>query len=600
MDKTIFFKNLSFKALISIFMIILIFFFVYLAGCSYDKSADIVVYGDIYTAEDTNDNVVEAFAVKDGKYVYVGNKEDVKDYIKQGKTEIIDNTDQGMVMPGATEAHGHYVGVAGLLEKFPGYNKPYEELLPLLKETYNSDSRPEYWLSFGMDFQSFLLNFDESKNYAEEIEKIAPGIPVVFVDNAGHEAVCNVTALKAAGVYENCNIRGGEVKKTTSGVASGFIVDELVMYVVEKAIPLDKLDSKCFDQAVKSGIDKLHSRGYTNYLDAALNFFVDNNFYTSVKNLDESGELTVNMNACYNIRSYNSENYQDKIKYAKKLAERTKSNHFNPFYIKLFADGVVEAGTGWLLQEYPHAVPGKEHGNIVWRQDELDKLVKESNMEGLTVHTHAYGDAACQAVINSYINANKQLGKENNNTLGHVRNITKDDIKRAADNKIGIAANLIWHASSIQQGAEADSQYKLISSTMPDGIYDSGYPMKSLVDAGVSVASSTDAPAAETIEGNIFNVIETSTTGMNIGSNSLVFNPSELLTVKEALKMLTIEGANQLGFSDKCGSIKVGKNADFLILDKNFLNYTGEKLRDIHNTKIKNVYFEGKNVYESN
>lgn len=53
-----------------------------------------------------------------------------------------------------------------------------------------------------------------------------------------------------------------------------------------------------------------------------------------------------------------------------------------------------------------------------------------------------------------------------------------------------------------------------------------------------------------------------------------------------------------MGIDDKCGSIKVGKNADFVTMDVNFINYTElDDLRTIHNTKINQVYFEGNQVF---
>ena len=60
--------------------------------------ADLVVYGKIFTSE--SNEIVEAFAVKDGKYVYVGDKKGAEDFIEPGKTEVIDYNGKGLVMPG--------------------------------------------------------------------------------------------------------------------------------------------------------------------------------------------------------------------------------------------------------------------------------------------------------------------------------------------------------------------------------------------------------------------------------------------------------------------------------------------------------------------
>ncbi|MBQ7155943.1 MAG: hypothetical protein IJR85_10380 [Synergistaceae bacterium] len=60
-------------------------------------SADLVVYGKIFTSEGSQ--IVEAFAVKDGKYVYVGDRKGAEAFIEAGKTEVIDYTGKGLVMP---------------------------------------------------------------------------------------------------------------------------------------------------------------------------------------------------------------------------------------------------------------------------------------------------------------------------------------------------------------------------------------------------------------------------------------------------------------------------------------------------------------------
>ena len=68
--------------------------------------ADLVVYGKIFTAE--GNQIAEAFAVKDGKYIYVGDKTGAEAYVEAGKTEVVDYTGKGLVMPGCGNGHAHY------------------------------------------------------------------------------------------------------------------------------------------------------------------------------------------------------------------------------------------------------------------------------------------------------------------------------------------------------------------------------------------------------------------------------------------------------------------------------------------------------------
>ena len=179
--------------------------------------------------------------------------------------------------------------------------------------------------------------------------------------------------------------------------------------------------------------------------------------------------------------------------------------------------------------------------------------------------------------------------------MAHVRNITAEDARRCAEHDIGIAENMIWHCLDIPE-ENYDAALDQAGKDFPEGMFKSGYPMKSLMDSGITLSSSTDAPAAELTKGNIQNIIEVAVTGITPGKEYRAYNTGELLTVREALKSLTIDGARQLGIGEKCGSVKEGKNADFVILDTDFLDFEGEALRTIHRTKIKNVYFEGREV----
>ena len=588
------------KKIMAISMLLFVFM---LSLCEANKgesiTADTVVYGTIFTAEEENAGLAEAFAVKDGKFVYVGDRLGAEAYIKKDVTKLIDNTGKGLIIPGCTEGHGHFVGIDALFKMLPGLNCNYDQLLTELKAEMSSKDKPKYFLSWGLDYMKFIAEMDPNKSYAEEIEAVAPGVPVVFIDTSGHQALCNTTALKKAGFLDGKEIKGGVMLLNKKGEPSGWINDILIPYVMGNSLDLSDIKQSMYEQACKNAVNTLHQRGFTNYFDAYINFLSNDDFLSSIKKLDEAGELGINIGSCHAIRRFDFDVYKEKIDNAKLLAEKYQSKHFDPFNIKLFADGVVEAGTGWILGEYPNAEPGKEHGNIEWSQDELNQLVKYANSKGLLVHTHAFGDGAVNAAINAYINSNDELKAKYRNTLTHVRNITGEDKQRAAKNEICIAENLIWHCNDIPDDDKYDVTFESFKSQAPEGIYEEGYPMKSLLDCGIVVSSSTDAPCAEAIEGNIMNIIEVATTGMTPEVKTRPFAPEELLTVREALKCLTINGARQMGIADKCGSIKTGKNADFVILDTNFLDFKDENLRTIHNVKIKNVYFEGEKVYEN-
>lgn len=555
------------------------------------NAADKVVYGTIYTAEDENNGMAEAFAVKDNKFIYVGDKEGAEEYVKPGVTEVIDKTDAGLIIPGCTEGHAHFFGIDSILKQLPGFYAQYDELLKIIKKTVKEDGAKKFF-SYGLNITGLDLDpANANKSYAKELEKIAPGIPVVCIDNVAHSAICNVTALKKAGLWKKQDVRGAKFGYTEKGEFNGIVKDQGLPYVIDKVIGT-MLSPEQYKKAMTSAIDNLHDRGFTNSFDAWANFADDSSLYKYIKELDDEGKLNMNVAACYNLRAYEDTKYKKVIDHVSDIAKKYKTSHFNPYFIKLFADGVVESRTGWMIDKYPFAEKGEEHGNMIWSADEIADITSYANSKDILIHTHAYGDGACKATVEAYLASNKKLGKKYRNGIGHARNIRTSDIKKIAENGISVAENQIWH-SAAPIGEFAD----LI---LPKGSFAVGYPIKSFIKNGVKMSSSTDSPCGEVIPGNVQNIIEVATTGMDYqekGENP-PFNPSELITVREALKSLTINGAWQLGIEKERGSIKVGKYADFSFFDTNFLDYTGEQLTTIHNAKITDIYFEGKPVYK--
>ena len=123
------------KKILSIFaMLTVILGLGMLTGCSNKPSADLVVYGKIYTAE--GNQIVEAFAVKDGKYVYVGDKAGAAAFVEEGKTEVVDYSGKGLVMPGCGNGHAHYAlgyaiqSVGTVMSRDTDVDKFLKEIVP--------------------------------------------------------------------------------------------------------------------------------------------------------------------------------------------------------------------------------------------------------------------------------------------------------------------------------------------------------------------------------------------------------------------------------------------------------------------------------------
>jgi len=122
------------------------------------------------------------------------------------------------------------------------------------------------------------------------------------------------------------------------------------------------------------------------------------------------------------------------------------------------------------------------------------------------------------------------------------------------------------------------------------------YPMKSYMDHGINVTSHTDYPALGGSPDDPFGVMEIAVTGVLHSENGEPWWPEELLTREQALTALTINCAKQMFIEDERGSIKEGKYADFLLVDKDVLTCPEN---EIHTARTAATYFEGKKVFSA-
>lgn len=155
------------------------------------NAADTVVYGTIRTAEEDNP-VVEAFAVKDGKYIYVGDKAGAETYIREGVTEVIDHTGKGMVMPGCFDGHAHYMMIMSLANMKGGLLFSNEDgKAEILKKVDVAalevlKAGKHCLMGFGWDMYGIRMSGAEPITLAE-LDAVTHGISTALFDSGGHK-----------------------------------------------------------------------------------------------------------------------------------------------------------------------------------------------------------------------------------------------------------------------------------------------------------------------------------------------------------------------------------------------------------------------------
>ncbi|MBQ7617238.1 MAG: hypothetical protein IJS50_00015, partial [Desulfovibrio sp.] len=151
-----------------------------------ETTADLVVYGKIFTAEENQ--LVEAMAVKDGRYIYVGDKKGAEALVKQGRTEVLDYNGQGLVMPGCGNGHAHYM--LGYALKTIGTTVDFEadahkfmtEILPKAVKKARATGATTIF-GHGWNF----MNFEKNLPNRQQLDAICSDIPIYFLDDECHK-----------------------------------------------------------------------------------------------------------------------------------------------------------------------------------------------------------------------------------------------------------------------------------------------------------------------------------------------------------------------------------------------------------------------------
>jgi predicted amidohydrolase YtcJ len=571
------------KKILSIIAVLTVIFGMgMMTSCNNKPSADLVVYGKIYTAE--GNQIVEAFAVKDGKYVYVGDKAGAEAFIEEGKTEVVDYTDKGLVMPGCGNAHAHYSlgyaiqSVGTVMSRDTGVDKFIKEIVPAaVKKAKDNGAN----VIFGSGWE--MMKFPKDLCYRKMLDEVCSDIPIYFADEEGHKGLANTILLKKAGLIKEdgtagkTEVRGGEIVLDADGVPTGYVKEQAGTYVrsfLDNEYPFSVDVAK----ANMAGIqEQLLSEGYTMYQDGYSSYFFNDNFYKAAQQMDQAGEMQFVLGTAWELDSWmDVDKTLDKAAATKKY----ESAHIRTNWLKMFMDGTVESGTGFVDPLYPD----NHQGIPNWSEEELTDITRKANERGITMHVHVMGNKGVERIVNAYVKAGK---KELRNTLVHVYGVNEPDYQRMADNNIYVTSGMLWHH------ADSALQEELLR-ILPEGLKDKGYPMKSFFDYGINLSSHSDFPALCGAPDDPFGIMEIVVTGVYYPEQAKPWWTEECLTREQALTALTINVARQMFLENERGSIKEGKYADFLLVTKDVLTCP---VTEIHEAKPAATYFEGKKVF---
>lgn len=561
-------------------IILLIFSFIVIGCNGGSKYADTVIIGTIYTSE-TNQKIVKAIAIKKGVYQYVGDEEGVKEFIGDN-TEVI-NLESGMAMPSFFEAHAHAElgGIGKLYQVELYYGKSMQDYEQIVSNFVAEHEGLKILRGSGWG-NGYTPKNGPTKDV---LDRISTEIPIVLTSQDYHSIWVNSKAMEIAGVDSNTpDVEGGvierdSVTKEPTGTfrekAQDLILTKLPDYSIEE-----------YKNAILSYQEEALSYGITSIFNPLLNMNTDGkNLFSALNELDKSGDLKLTYFSGYQVLADNDP--MSNLNVIADLKKQANGNKFKLTTVKLFADGVVEGKTAYMLEDYT-SDPGFRSVGL-WEQDFMNEVCLKAEELGLQIHIHSIGDAAARLSVNALDYVQKQTGATNKrHAITHLQVVHKDDIKRMGELNIVAVANPYWFFKE-------DGYYYELELPYLEERAEHEYPMKDLFDAGCVVSLASDYPV--TVPPRPLDGIQIGATRMNLeGEADSLLGADQIVSVEHMMDSATINGAYQNFAEDTLGSIKVGKKADFIILDKNILEIAPT---DIVKTKVLKTYIDGKLVYQA-
>jgi len=524
--------------------------------------------GPIITMNDEQP-ILEAIGIEGEKIIAIGSLEDVKTKVSDA---TLINLNGKTLLPGFHDCHCHpipYVFFQVILNL--GDIKSYEEFQNVLKN-YTKNKKPNDWI-LGLAYNE--TNFEDEIKLPNrwELDNICPNNPTFILRHDGHIGFANSLALKLTGIDESSiPPEGSQYRKNKNGQLNGEITEKATRKIILKGFNpllqnLDKIALSAFQKLASKGITTLHS--IVSYDTTGDSDDMGTNEIPILKSMQD--------NILQNWYSFVSIKNPRKLKRLRKppLHGGERDSKFKVNAIKLFIDGSLGASTAWMHE--PFLDSPENSGLCVYdNMEELYNTMKDAHNLGYQIGVHSIGDKANRELVDLY----KRLLAEN----------PKEDHRHRIEHASLLTSDVIIDIKEL--GLIASIQPPFITTDKKLAIYRLGekrakytYPIKSLIEAGVICASGSDSPVEDP------DVIW----GLHALVNRDDFIPEECISIKEALKTYTINGAYSAFEEDIKGSIDVGKLADFVILDKNPLEIPKNEIK---NLQVLETVIRGKTVFK--
>ncbi len=509
----------------------------------------------------------EAVAVSGEEIVAVGSAEDIASFIGDA-TEVIESNG-GMLVPGFIDAHVHFLAGGSTLASVQLRDAQTPEEFVQRVGAFAETAEPGEWITGGTWDHT---NWGGELPRRDWIDSVTQGNPLWISRLDGHMALANSVALKQAGVdADTPDVAGGEIIRDEDGRPTGILKDN-AMLLVQEAMPepterqLDIYLDAAMRYVAANGVTTVHDM-FDNVADGWVGL-------ETYRRAEARGDLITRIYAVTPLGEW--QKLKDDIDRNGRGNEWLKTGG-----VKGFMDGSLGSHTAAMLE--PFTDTPDQSGFLLDSLGNLRAMAVGADAAGLQLHIHAIGDKAIRDLLDIFHDVAKSNGdRERRFRMEHAQHIHPDDIPRFAVQDV-IASMQPYHAIDDGRWAEDVIGSERARTT---------YAFKSLIDSGAHVALGSDWYVAppNPIEG-IYAAVNRQTLD---GKNPDGWVPEQKITVEQALRGYTYEGAYASFEEDRKGMIKIGMLADMVLLDRDLTAIPAQTIRE---TKVLKTVVGGRVVY---
>ncbi len=526
--------------------------------------------GVIYTA-DASLPVAEAFAIENGRIIFVGKT--------SGLPECGERIDlEGKcVIPGLIDSHCHmFAGIAQaaanmlFIDPKTAPDHLAEEISTLLRHHHIPETETITIMGIDLTIGEFS---------AANIDPAVSDRPVIIFSNDGHALLLNSKAMEELGICKETPDPDSSsyYVRNENGEPTGLVIEIAAMLPCKALIKENEPED---NEEIIQELALYYSRlGYTGLFEAMSADDDNTNVFEALKKIDDEGKLPLHISTSFCYHGEDIMNAETVLGLMKRNREMYSSENVNHDTLKMITDGTVEEQTALLYE--PYADSEDNYGSEMLSAEEMKNAARLAADEGFSVHIHAIGDKAVTRALDVLC---ELKGCEGTRTIAHNQLYTDDDTARIIND------GGIFFQTTPQWTKNDDHTLRFLGEQRFAKQFQSGTMQR----GGVTVTFGSDSCLEPETANAFAGIFYASARGDSAACGKECLPPqSESMTRKESLLAYTLNAAKQLRIDHKTGSISVGKLADFVVIDRDVINCPAQELKEI---EVEQTWFCGNRI----